>query len=218
MLRVSYLEIYNEQIKDLLEPENTALTLREESGRGIHVVGSKEEVVANANQVFALMKKGEANRKTGKTGMNDYSRRSHAIFRMVIESREFVEGQRGSYGAVKVSQLNLVDLAGSERQRHTDAEGQRLKEGGYINQSLMVLGTVISRLSEGAKGFIPYRDSKLTRMLQASLGGNSRTAIIATVTPAFIHAQETLGTLRVGFLLTLVCQPRQVHSQQTPYQ
>ena len=143
--------------------------------------------------------------------MNERSSRSHTIFRIIIESRDRSDNNdtdaqsvsnfgddEGFTGAVKVSCLNLVDLAGSERVGQTGAEGQRLKEGAHINKSLLSLGTVISKLSEEGKdhGHIPYRDSKLTRILQTSIGGNARTAIICTITPAAAYAEETLSTIK----------------------
>ena len=133
--------------------------------------------------------------------MNEKSSRSHSIFRITVESREVAytdDGDRVSIdGAVRVAQLNLVDLAGSERADATGAEGTRLKEGGNINKSLLFLGTVISQLSDGdAQKHIPYRNSRLTRILQNSLGGNARTAIICTVTPASAYAEESLSTLK----------------------
>ena len=137
------------------------------------------------------------NRHVGVTNMNERSSRSHTIMRMVLESRDRDPDNRSSYsGAVRVSCLNLVDLAGSERVGHTGAEGIRLKEGGHINKSLLTLGNVIKKLSDGNDGHIPYRDSKLTRILQPSLGGNARTAIVCTVTPASLHVEETLSTLK----------------------
>ena len=144
---------------------------------------------------------GHQNRHTGSTKMNEKSSRSHSIFRITVESREVAyteDGDRVSIdGAVRVAQLNLVDLAGSERADATGAEGTRLKEGGNINKSLLFLGTVISQLSDGdAQKHIPYRNSRLTRILQNSLGGNARTAIICTVTPASAFAEESLSTLK----------------------
>uniref|UniRef100_A0A0A9DJE5 Kinesin-like protein n=1 Tax=Arundo donax TaxID=35708 RepID=A0A0A9DJE5_ARUDO len=144
---------------------------------------------------------GESHRHFGETNMNLYSSRSHTIFRMVIESREKVdENEPGdSCDAVRVSVLNLVDLAGSERASKTGAEGMRLKEGSHINKSLMTLGTVIKKLSEGVEGqggHVPYRDSKLTRILQPSLGGNANTAIICNITLAQVHADETKSSLQ----------------------
>ncbi|KAJ7357839.1 hypothetical protein OS493_022657 [Desmophyllum pertusum] len=131
---------------------------------------------------------GEKNRHCGATHMNNKSSRSHAIFRVVIKSQEIV-----NKAAVRVAHLNLVDLAGSENCAQTGARGQRLKEGGHINKSLLALGTVIAKLSEG-ESFIPFRDSKLTRILQSSLGGNAKTSMICTITPVAI--EESISTLK----------------------
>ncbi|KAG7174946.1 centromere-associated protein E-like [Homarus americanus] len=143
-------------------------------------------------QLLALMKKGDKNRHVGITNMNERSSRSHTIFRLILESRERSEGE-GSDGAVTVSHLNLVDLAGSENASQSGATGERLKEGGFINKSLFMLGRVISQLSDGEQ-FVNFRDSKLTRILQLSLGGNAKTAIFCTVTPATV--EQTHSTLR----------------------
>ncbi|KAI3984185.1 hypothetical protein MKX01_011139 [Papaver californicum] len=169
--------------------------------RGIFVAGLREEIVATPEQVLELMDFGESHRHIGETNMNTYSSRSHTIFRMIIESRDRTEdGEVGiSCDAVRVSVLSLVDLAGSERAAKTGAEGMRLKEGSHINKSLMTLGTVIKKLSEGSEsqgGHVPYRDSKLTRILQPSLGGNANTAIICNITLAQIHADETKSSLQ----------------------
>jgi centromeric protein E len=131
--------------------------------------------------------------------MNEKSSRSHTIFRIIIESRKKPTYKGELIASLKIAFLNFVDLAGSERVGHTGAEGQRLIEGGHINKSLLSLGTVISKLSEGDCYHIPYRDSKLTRILQSSLGGNTVTGIICTVTPAYYHVDETLSTLRFAF-------------------
>ncbi|XP_022935551.1 kinesin-like protein KIN-7O [Cucurbita moschata] len=201
LLRMSYMEIYNEEINDLLVPEHRKLQIHESLERGIYVAGLREEIVASSDQVLDLMEFGESHRHIGETNMNLYSSRSHTIFRMIIESRDKVEdGDTGnSCDAVRVSVLNLVDLAGSERAAKTGAEGIRLKEGSHINKSLMTLGTVIKKLSEGAESqgsHVPYRDSKLTRILQPALGGNANTAIICNITLAQIHADETKSTLQ----------------------
>lgn len=201
LLRMSYMEIYNEEINDLLVPEHRKLQIHESLERGIYVAGLREEIVASSEQVLDLMEFGESHRHIGETNMNLYSSRSHTIFRMIIESRDKVEdGDTGnSCDAVRVSVLNLVDLAGSERAAKTGAEGIRLKEGSHINKSLMTLGTVIKKLSEGAESqgsHVPYRDSKLTRILQPALGGNANTAIICNITLAQIHADETKSTLQ----------------------
>ncbi|KAI3472268.1 hypothetical protein Pfo_029756 [Paulownia fortunei] len=201
LLRMSYMEIYNEEINDLLAPEHRKLQIHESIERGIFVAGLREEIVASADQVLELMEFGESHRHIGETNMNVYSSRSHTIFRMIIESREKTDDAEVEFScdAVRVSVLNLVDLAGSERAAKTGAEGVRLKEGSHINKSLMTLGTVIKKLSEGAEsqgGHVPYRDSKLTRILQPALGGNANTAIICNITLAQIHADETKSSLQ----------------------
>ncbi|KAF7850349.1 hypothetical protein BT93_L5604 [Corymbia citriodora subsp. variegata] len=199
LIRVSYMEIYNEEINDLLAVENQKLQIHESLERGIFVAGLKEEIVNNEDQVLQLIESGEVNRHFGETNMNARSSRSHTIFRMVIESRaKDISCDNSASDTIRVSVLNLVDLAGSERIAKTGAGGVRLKEGKHINKSLMVLGNVINKLSEGAKqrGHIPYRDSKLTRILQPALGGNAKTSIICTVAPEEIHIEETKGTLQ----------------------
>ncbi|KDP37828.1 hypothetical protein JCGZ_06730 [Jatropha curcas] len=201
LLRMSYMEIYNEDINDLLVPEHRKLQIHESLERGIYVAGLQEAVVAFPQQVLDLMQFGESHRHIGETNMNVYSSRSHTIFRMIIESRDRIEDMDvgSSCDAVRVSVLNLVDLAGSERAAKTGAEGVRLKEGSHINKSLMTLGTVIKKLSEGAEsqgGHVPYRDSKLTRILQPALGGNANTAIICNITLAQIHTDETKSSLQ----------------------
>ncbi|KAK9664426.1 hypothetical protein RND81_14G041000 [Saponaria officinalis] len=201
LLRMSYMEIYNEEINDLLAPEHRRLQVHESLERGIYVAGLREEIVASPEQVLDLMDFGESHRHFAETNMNLHSSRSHTIFRMIIESRDKAgDDESGeSCDAVRVSVLNLVDLAGSERAAKTGAEGARLKEGSHINKSLMTLGTVIKKLSEGAEsqgGHVPYRDSKLTRILQPALGGNANTAIICNITLAQIHADETKSSLQ----------------------
>ncbi|KAJ6730172.1 CENTROMERE PROTEIN E [Salix viminalis] len=199
LIRVSYMEIYNEEINDLFAVENQKLPIHESLERGVFVAGLKEEIVSDAEQVLKLIQGGEVIRHFGETSMNARSSRSHTIFRMVIESKgkDANSSDYSSSDAIRVSVLNLVDLAGSERITKTGAGGVRLKEGNYINKSLMVLGNVINKLSDGAKqrGHIPYRDSKLTRILQPSLGGNAKTSIICTVAPEKLHVEETKGTL-----------------------
>ncbi|KAJ6741700.1 CENTROMERE PROTEIN E [Salix viminalis] len=201
LLRMSYMEIYNEDINDLLAPEHRKLQIHESTERGIYVAGLREEIVASPQQVLDLMQFGESHRHIGETNMNLYSSRSHTIFRMIIESRDRTgdDDSSNSCDAVRVSVLNLVDLAGSERAAKTGAEGVRLKEGSHINKSLMTLGTVIKKLSEGAEsqgGHVPYRDSKLTRILQPALGGNANTAIICNITLAQVHTDETKSSLQ----------------------
>ncbi|KAM5340909.1 centromere-associated protein E isoform 2-T2 [Glossophaga mutica] len=196
LLRVSYMEIYNETITDLLcdTRKMKPLIIREDFNRNVYVSDLTEEVVYTSEMALKWITKGEKNRHYGITKMNQRSSRSHTIFRMILESREKGEPSNCE-GSVKVSHLNLVDLAGSERAAQTGAEGVRLKEGCNINRSLFILGQVIKKLSDGqVGGFINYRDSKLTRILQNSLGGNAKTRIICTITP--VSFDETLSTLQ----------------------
>ena len=153
----------------------------------------QNEVMTNSEEaILGHYEMGNKLRRTGETNMNERSSRSHTIFRITIESREV--GKTSEECTVQVSNLNLVDLAGSERADQTRAEGERLKEGGHINKSLLALGNVIRVLSDDQNfGYINYRDSKLTRILSASLGGNAMTSIICTVTPASLD--ETHSTL-----------------------
>ncbi|XP_034060460.1 centromere-associated protein E isoform X2 [Gymnodraco acuticeps] len=199
LLRVSYMEIYNETVRDLLVDswKRKPLEVRETINKTIYVADLTEELVTSHAQVLAWIRKGEQNRHYGKTKMNERSSRSHTIFRMILENRERSDPASGENadGAIIVSHLNLVDLAGSERASQTGAEGARFKEGCNINRSLFTLGQVIKRLTdEGQKGFTNYRDSKLTRILQNSLGGNAKTVIICTITP--VSLEETLSTLQ----------------------
>ncbi|XP_023132106.2 centromere-associated protein E isoform X2 [Amphiprion ocellaris] len=199
LLRVSYMEIYNETVTDLLVDswKRKPLEIRETINKNIYVADLTEELVTSPAQALAWIRKGEKNRHYGKTKMNQRSSRSHTIFRMILESREGSDPVTGENadGAIIVSHLNLVDLAGSERASQTGAEGARFKEGCNINRSLFTLGQVIKKLTdENQKGFTNYRDSKLTRILQNSLGGNAKTVIICTITAATLD--ETLSTLQ----------------------
>ncbi|XP_015683746.1 centromere-associated protein E, partial [Protobothrops mucrosquamatus] len=198
LLRISYMEIHNETIQDLLCSnirKKKSLVVREDINRTIYVEDLNEEVVVSPEEVMTWLKKGEKNRHYGETKMNERSSRSHTIFRMIIESKEKHTSGSSYEGAVMVSHLNFVDLAGSERASQTGAEGIRLKEGCNINRSLFILGQVIKKLCDDQSGgFINYRDSKLTRILQNSLGGNAKTVIICTITPASL--EETLSTLQ----------------------
>ncbi|XP_027899841.1 centromere-associated protein E isoform X2 [Xiphophorus couchianus] len=199
LLRVSYMEIYNETVTDLLVDswKRKPLEIRETMNKTVYVADLTEELVTTSSQALAWIRKGEKNRHYGKTKMNQRSSRSHTIFRMILESRERSDPASGENadGAIIVSHLNLVDLAGSERASQTGTEGTRFKEGCNINLSLFILGQVIKKLTdENQKGFTSYRDSKLTRILQNSLGGNAKTVIISTITP--VSLEETLGTLQ----------------------
>ncbi|XP_054289837.1 kinesin-like protein Klp98A [Macrosteles quadrilineatus] len=198
---VSYLEIYNERVKDLLRVNSSGhnLRVREHPRTGPYVSDLSRHLVSEYSHIQELMARGNAIRTTASTNMNDTSSRSHAIFTL-----QFVQaGFSNDVPSETVSKVHLVDLAGSERADATGATGQRLKEGAHINKSLVTLGSVISALSElstpdgGRKSsFIPYRDSVLTWLLKDSLGGNSKTIMIAAISPAECNYSETLSTLR----------------------
>ncbi|CAK9319389.1 unnamed protein product [Citrullus colocynthis] len=192
LLRVSYLEIYNEVVNDLLNPAGQNLRIREDA-QGTFVEGIKEEVVLSPAHALSLIAAGEEHRHVGSTNFNLLSSRSHTIFTLTIESSPCGESSEGE--AVNLSQLNLIDLAGSESSK-AETTGIRRKEGSYINKSLLTLGTVISKLTDGKANHIPYRDSKLTRLLQASLSGHGRVSLICTVTPASSSSEETHNTLK----------------------
>lgn len=191
LVRIGYIEIYNEKIYDLLDEKKPECTKIHEGQQGEVNVLQREVVINSEEQILQHYDVGNRSRRVGETNMNERSSRSHTIFRITIESREV--GKTDEESAVQVSNLNLVDLAGSESARQTKAEGDRLKEGGHINKSLLALGNVIRVLSEDNASYINYRDSKLTRILSAALGGNAMTSIICTVTPAALD--ETYSTL-----------------------
>lgn len=218
-MRCSYLEIYNEVITDLLDAEKTNLKIHESLSSGIFVGGLSEEPVFDSEDALALLSKGEEHRHVGSTNINEHSSRSHTIFRMVIESKELSADNRDSYiGPLKISVLNFVDLAGSERISITGAEGVRLKEGGHINKSLLALTSVISKLSEGNdRSHIPYRDSKLTRILQPSLGGNAKTAIICALTPASEYIDESVSTLKFASRAKTIKNKAHINEVHTPF-
>ncbi|XP_037452119.1 kinesin-like protein KIN-7D, chloroplastic [Triticum dicoccoides] len=192
LLRVSYLEIYNEVVNDLLNPAGQSLRIREDP-QGTFVEGIKEEVVLSPAHALSLIAAGEEHRHVGSTNFNLLSSRSHTIFTLTIESSSYGDSNEGE--AVTFSQLNLIDLAGSESSR-AETTGVRRKEGSYINKSLLTLGTVISKLTDGKATHIPFRDSKLTRLLQSSLSGQGRVSLICTVTPASSNSEETHNTLK----------------------
>ncbi|KAL1495803.1 hypothetical protein AB1Y20_016664 [Prymnesium parvum] len=209
-VRVSFLELYNEEIRDLLDPgkERGAIAVREDVNGNVAIVGAEEEVVTSSEAMLQCLHRGTLRRSTAETNMNETSSRSHAIFSVAMEkcakgsaSADEANGSReraSTEGERIVSNFHFVDLAGSERAKRTLAEGQRMKEGIAINYSLLVLGNVISALGDDRRhgNHVPYRDSVLTRMLQHSLGGNSRTLMIACVSPSEVNLDETLNTLR----------------------
>ena len=197
LVHASYYEIYNEEIRDLLvatatNKSQTSLELRESNG-GVYVQGLTTKVVKSVDEINSVLQDGKQNRSVGSTLMNSQSSRSHSIFSIVVEC-----SSTDDYGNenIRAGKLNLVDLAGSERQSKTGATGERLKEATKINLSLSALGNVISALSDEKQHHVPYRDSKLTRILQDSLGGNTKTVMLANAGPADCNVDESLSTLR----------------------
>ncbi|XVE48980.1 hypothetical protein DITRI_Ditri01bG0045100 [Diplodiscus trichospermus] len=177
-------------INDLLDPTGQNLRVREDA-QGTYVEGIKEEVVLSPGHALSFIAAGEEHRHVGSNNFNLFSSRSHTIFTLMIES----SAHGDEYDGVVFSQLNLIDLAGSESSK-TETTGLRRKEGSYINKSLLTLGTVIGKLSEGKASHVPYRDSKLTRLLQSSLSGHGHVSLICTVTPASSNMEETHNTLK----------------------
>lgn len=225
-LRVQFLEVYGEEIRDLLDPagEKTVSIRDANNGDGVTVVGACEELVKSSQDMLSALERGSLCRTTGSTNMNNHSSRSHAIFTIIIEQhipraalsspeekaescREIPpdgeDGKEEEEAEVeyRTAKFHFVDLAGSERAKRTGATGTRLREGININMGLLALGNVISALGDETKRnqkglHVPYRSSKLTRMLQDSLGGNSRTQMIACVSPADANFEETMNALR----------------------
>ncbi|GLT79917.1 hypothetical protein SLA2020_513850 [Shorea laevis] len=221
LIRVSFIEIFKEEVFDLLDPNSMAssksegkaaaapgrvpIQIRETVNGGITLAGVTEAEVRMKEEMASYLSRGSLSRATGSTNMNSQSSRSHAIFTITMEQKKIASCQVGVTNDdigddILCAKLHLVDLAGSERAKRTGADGLRLKEGIHINKGLLALGNVISALGDEKKrkegGHVPYRDSKLTRLLQDSLGGNSKTVMIACVSPADTNAEETLNTLK----------------------
>ena len=192
MIKVSMIEIYQEKIRDLFDTSRVNLNIREDSIKGIYVDGTSERYVGSPSDVLALLEMGSANRAQAATNMNEHSSRSHSIFILTINQTNKKEGFS------KIGKLYLVDLAGSEKISKTGATGHTLEEAKIINKSLTTLGRVINNLTDGKSTHIPYRESKLTRVLQESLGGNSKTCLIITCSPSIYNESESLSTLRFG--------------------
>ncbi|KAJ9166469.1 hypothetical protein P3X46_021220 [Hevea brasiliensis] len=223
LIRVSFIEIFKEEVFDLLDPNSALLSkgeganavkpavptrvpiqIRETVNGGITLAGVTEAEVRTKEEMASYLSRGSLSRATGSTNMNSQSSRSHAIFTITMEQKKIAhsnEVNNDEFGDdILSAKLHLVDLAGSERAKRTGADGMRFKEGIHINKGLLALGNVISALGDEKKrkegGHVPYRDSKLTRLLQDSLGGNSKTVMIACVSPADTNAEETLNTLK----------------------
>ncbi|WVZ73699.1 hypothetical protein U9M48_021980 [Paspalum notatum var. saurae] len=221
LIRVSFIEIFKEEVFDLLDANHAAVKLdtssvakasaparipiqiRETATGGITLAGVTEAEVKSKEEMASYLTRGSSSRATASTNMNRQSSRSHAIFTICVEQKRtsgtFEKSASNDYDILS-SKFHLVDLAGSERAKRTGADGHRLKEGIHINKGLLALGNVISALGDEKKrkegAFVPYRDSKLTRLLQDSLGGNSKTVMIACISPADINAEETINTLK----------------------
>ncbi|KAM6893917.1 kinesin heavy chain-like isoform 2-T2 [Xenentodon cancila] len=191
-IKVSYFEIYLDKIRDLLDVSKTNLSVHEDKNRVPYVKGCTERFVSSPEEVMDVIDEGKANRHVAVTNMNEHSSRSHSIFLINIK-QENIETEKKLSG-----KLYLVDLAGSEKVSKTGAEGAVLDEAKNINKSLSALGNVISALAEGTKSHVPYRDSKMTRILQDSLGGNCRTTIIICCSPSIYNEAETKSTLMFG--------------------
>lgn len=209
-VRVSYMEIYMERIRDLLAPHNDNLPVHEEKSRGVYVKGLLEIYVSSVQEVYEVMRRGGNARAVASTNMNAESSRSHSIFVITITQKNV------ETGSAKSGQLFLVDLAGSEKVGKTGASGQTLEEAKKINKSLSALGMVINNLTDGKSSHIPYRDSKLTRILQESLGGNSRTTLIINCSPSSYNAEETLGTLRFGMRAKAIKNKAKINAEISP--
>ena len=209
-VKVSYMEIYMEKIRDLLDPLHDNLPVHEEKSRGVYVKGLLEIYVSSVGEVYEVMRRGDLARATAATNMNQESSRSHSIF-VVTVAQKNVET-----GSAKSGQLFLVDLAGSEKVGKTGASGQTLEEAKKINKSLSALGMVINALTDVKSTHIPYRDSKLTRILQESLGGNSRTTLIINCSPSSYNVEETISTLRFGTRAKKIENKAKVNAELSP--
>jgi kinesin family member 5 len=192
MVKVSYIEIYMERIRDLLDNSKTNLRVRESKQKGVWVDGCTEVYVAEPSDVLEVLKLGSSSRATASTKMNAESSRSHSVFVLTVMQKNTKSDSTMN------GKLYFVDLAGSEKVGKTGASGQTLEEAKQINKSLSALGNVINALTDGKSKHIPYRDSKLTRVLQESLGGNSRTTLVINCSPSSYNSQETVSTLRFG--------------------
>ncbi|XP_070608485.1 kinesin-like protein KIF11 [Erythrolamprus reginae] len=213
-VKVSLLEIYNEELFDLLSPPDVGERLQlfddPRNKRGVIIKGLEEITVHNKDEVYQILERGAAKRTTAATYLNQYSSRSHSVFSITLHMKETTDGEE----LVKIGKLNLVDLAGSENIGRSGAVDKRAREAGNINQSLLTLGRVITALVERTP-HIPYRESKLTRILQDSLGGRTKTCIIATVSPASINLEETLSTLEYAHRAKNILNKPEVNQKLT---
>ncbi|KAJ3235879.1 hypothetical protein HDU78_004929 [Chytriomyces hyalinus] len=209
-VKVSYMEVYMEKIRDLLNPVNDNLPIHEDKKKGVYVKGLLEVFVGSVEEVYDVMRRGQGARIVASTNMNAESSRSHSIFMMQISLKNLVDGSS------RTGKLYLVDLAGSEKVGKTGAAGQTLEEAKMINRSLSALGMVINALTDGKSSHVPYRDSKLTRILQESLGGNSRTTLIINCSPSSFNETETISTLRFGMRAKTIKNKAKINAELSP--
>ncbi|KAI9305139.1 kinesin heavy chain [Cunninghamella echinulata] len=209
-VKVSYMEIYMEKVRDLLNPSHDNLPIHEDKSKGVYVKDLLEVYVGSSEEVYEVMRRGSNNRVVAYTNMNAESSRSHSIVVITITQKNV------DTGAAKSGKLYLVDLAGSEKVGKTGASGQTLEEAKKINKSLTALGMVINALTDGKSSHVPYRDSKLTRILQESLGGNSRTTLIINCSPSSYNEAETLSTLRFGMRAKSIKNKAKVNADLSP--
>ncbi|KAI9312760.1 P-loop containing nucleoside triphosphate hydrolase protein, partial [Dichotomocladium elegans] len=209
-VKVSYMEIYMEKVRDLLNPQQDNLPIHEDKVKGVYVKGALEVYVSSTEEVYDVMRRGSNNRVVAYTHMNAESSRSHSLVIITITQKNV------DTGAAKSGKLYLVDLAGSEKVGKTGASGQTLEEAKKINKSLTALGMVINSLTDGKSSHVPYRDSKLTRILQESLGGNSRTTLIINCSPSSYNEAETVSTLRFGMRAKTIKNKAKVNADLSP--
>lgn len=207
-ISVSYFEIYMEKIRDLLNPAADNMVVREHPQKGIWVDGATEASVVSPEEVYDIMQRGADNRATASTNMNERSSRSHSLFLLKLGQTNLLDLSK------KSGKLYLVDLAGSEKAGKTGATGDKLDEAKMINKSLTSLGLVITKLTKGEE-HIPYRDSKLTRVLTESLGGNAKTSLIIACSPAVYNETETKGTMEFGVRAKMIKNKPKVNREQS---
>lgn len=208
-IKVSLTELYMEKLRDLLDPNKIDLKIRSDKKRGVFIEDITEKYISSPEEVYQLIEVGRNSRAIAKTDMNDRSSRSHMIFILTISQDNTADL------SAKTGKLYLVDLAGSEKISKTGAEGKVLDEAKKINTSLTTLGKVINALTDGKSTHIPYRESKLTRVLQESLGGNSKTSLIVTCSPHPNNLAETLSSLRFGISAKKIKNTPKINKEMT---
>lgn len=208
-VKLSMMEIYNERIRDLLDPQKDNLKIHEDRIRGVYTADLTEIHVGSEAEICEITASGHVNRSMAGTNMNEHSSRSHMILTLTVEQKNKEDA------SIKIGKLHLVDLAGSEKVSKTGACGDRLDEAKSINRSLSALGNVIYALTDKKYTHVPYRDSKLTRVLQESLGGNAKTSLIIACSPSFYNEQETVSTLRFGQRAKMITNSARINRERS---